>query len=46
MYLEENVAALNLTLSADMIKQIDDMAPVGFTLGTRYPEAMMGALSR
>jgi aryl-alcohol dehydrogenase-like predicted oxidoreductase len=45
-YLEENVAALNLTLSADMIKQIDDMAPIGFTLGTRYPEAMMGALNR
>ncbi len=46
MYLEENVAALNVTLTADMVKRIDDMAPVGFTLGTRYPEVMMGALNR
>lgn len=45
-YLEENVAVLNVTLTADMVKRIDDMAPVGFTLGTRYPEAMMGALNR
>jgi aryl-alcohol dehydrogenase-like predicted oxidoreductase len=46
MYLEENVAALNVTLTADMVKRIDEMAPLGFTLGTRYPEAMMGALNR
>jgi aryl-alcohol dehydrogenase-like predicted oxidoreductase len=46
VYLEENVAALNLTLSADMLKRIDEVAPVGFTLDTRYPEAMMGALNR
>lgn len=46
LYLEENVAALNVTLTADMVKRIDDMAPVGFTLGTRYPEMMMGALNR
>lgn len=46
MYLEENVAALNVTLTADFVKRIDDMAPVGFALGTRYPAAMMGALTR
>jgi aryl-alcohol dehydrogenase-like predicted oxidoreductase len=45
-HLEENVAALNLTLTAEMVKRTDAMAPVGFALGTRYPEAMMGALNR
>jgi aryl-alcohol dehydrogenase-like predicted oxidoreductase len=46
LYLEENVAALNVTLTADMVERIDALVPVGFTLGTRYPEAMMGALNR
>lgn len=46
MDLEENVAALDMTLNAEMVKRIDDMAPVGFTVGTRYPEVMMGALNR
>lgn len=46
IYLEENVAALSVRLTTDMVKRIDTMAPVDFTSGTRYPEAMMGALNR
>jgi len=46
IHLEENVVALSVRLTADMVKRIDAMAPVGFTAGTRYPEAMMGALNR
>jgi aryl-alcohol dehydrogenase-like predicted oxidoreductase len=45
-YLEENVAALNVTLTADLVKRIDALAPVGFPLGARYPAEMMGALNR
>ena len=45
-YLEENVAALNITLTADLVKRIDALVPVDFPLGTRYPTEMMGALHR
>jgi aryl-alcohol dehydrogenase-like predicted oxidoreductase len=40
-YLEENVAASNITLSAEDLARIDDVAPKGVAAGTRYPEAMM-----
>ena len=45
-YVEENVGALTVTLTADMVKRIEALVPVGFTLGTRYPAEMMGALHR
>jgi aryl-alcohol dehydrogenase-like predicted oxidoreductase len=45
-YLEENVAALNVTLRADVVQRLDALVPVGFPLGTRYPAEMMGALHR
>jgi aryl-alcohol dehydrogenase-like predicted oxidoreductase len=40
-YLEENVAASSIKLSADDLARIDDAAPKGVAAGTRYPEAMM-----
>ena len=40
-YLEENVAASDLALSADELARIEEVAPKGVASGTRYPEAMM-----
>ncbi len=37
-YLEENVAACDLTLSAEDLRRIDDAAPVGAAAGDRYPD--------
>jgi aryl-alcohol dehydrogenase-like predicted oxidoreductase len=40
-YLEENVGALSVTLSAGDIRRIDEVAPKGVASGPRYPETMM-----
>jgi len=40
-YLEENVAALNLKLSAGDLRRIDEAAPQGSAAGQRYPAHMM-----
>ena len=40
-YLEENVGASKIELSADDLAQLDELAPKGVAAGTRYPEAMM-----
>ncbi|NDQ57897.1 MAG: aldo/keto reductase [Acidipila sp.] len=45
-YLEENIGALQVTLTAADLKRIDEVAPKGSTAGARYPEAMMGAVNR
>jgi aryl-alcohol dehydrogenase-like predicted oxidoreductase len=45
-YLEENVAALNVTLTPDVMQRIEALVPVGFPLGTRYPAEMMETLNR
>ncbi|MGA9773477.1 MAG: aldo/keto reductase [Blastocatellia bacterium] len=45
-YLEENAAALDITLTEDDLRRIDEVAPKGVAAGTRYPEAMMGAVNR
>ena len=45
-YLEENLQAVGLTLSADETAQLEAAFPVGAASGTRYPETMMGSLSR
>lgn len=45
-YLEENAAALNVTLTTDMVKRIEALAPVGFPSGARYPTEMLGTLNR
>ena len=43
--LEENVGALDVTLSADDVKRIGDALPVGAAAGLRYPEAQMKGVS-
>jgi aryl-alcohol dehydrogenase-like predicted oxidoreductase len=45
-YLEENVSALDVTLTKDELASIDEAAPLGAATGDRYPSAMMGALRR
>lgn len=45
-YLEENVAALDIKLSADDLKRIDEVAPKGAASGGRYPAALMTSLNR
>jgi aryl-alcohol dehydrogenase-like predicted oxidoreductase len=40
-YLEENLDALNLELSDEDLRRIDEVAPQGVAAGMRYPEAMM-----
>ncbi len=44
-YLEENVAALDVRLTADDLARIDRNLPPGKAAGMRYPEAAMKALS-
>lgn len=45
-YLEENVAALDVSLSADELRRIDAVAPRGAASGLRYQASMMGLLNR
>ncbi|NKF23060.1 aldo/keto reductase [Solimonas marina] len=45
-YLDENLAALDIKLSADHLAAIDAVFPAGAAAGTRYPEAGMRALNR
>lgn len=43
-YLEENIAACEITLNSDELARIDQAFPDGHTKGDRYPSAMMPAL--
>ncbi len=45
-YLEDNLAAINIKLTADDLKRIDKVAPKGVAAGLRYPERAMAALDR
>ncbi len=45
-YLEENVRALEVELSAIDLKEIDEKLPVGITAGDRYPAEAMKAVNR
>ena len=40
-YLEENVKALDVRITAEDAHRIDEVAPAGVTAGTRYPEGGM-----
>jgi aryl-alcohol dehydrogenase-like predicted oxidoreductase len=40
-YLEENIGALNLELTANDLRRIDEVFPRDATAGARYPEHMM-----
>jgi aryl-alcohol dehydrogenase-like predicted oxidoreductase len=45
-YLEENLGALDVELTADDLARIDAVLPRGVAAGGRYPEAMMRAVAR
>ena len=45
-YLEENVAALEVEITPEDLRRIDEVAPKGAAAGTRYPEASMRAVNR
>jgi aryl-alcohol dehydrogenase-like predicted oxidoreductase len=40
-YLEENVAAIEVKLSADDLERVEEIFPTGAAAGDRYPESMM-----
>ncbi len=45
-YLEENVGALNVHLTADDLQRIAEVMPHGAATGLRYPETMMKMVGR
>lgn len=45
-YLEEDIGAVDIKLSNDDMKKLDEAAPVGFTMGPRYPQRSMSALNK
>jgi aryl-alcohol dehydrogenase-like predicted oxidoreductase len=45
-YLEENVGALNVKLTPEDLRRIDEVAPNGAAAGDRYPQAAMAAVNR
>ncbi len=45
-YLEENLGALEVTLSADELARLDALAPKGAAAGERYPTAIMAGVNR
>ena len=40
-YLEDNVAAIDMKLSADDVQRLEEIFPSGAAAGERYPEHMM-----
>lgn len=44
-YLEENVAALNVKLSAEDLRRLEEVAPKGAASGQRYPAHMMAMVN-
>ena len=45
-YLEQNVAAVDVTLSPAELTALASIFPTGATAGSRYPEAAMGLINR
>lgn len=45
-YLEENVGALNVELTVDDLRRIEEVFPSGAASGQRYPEHMMELVNR
>jgi aryl-alcohol dehydrogenase-like predicted oxidoreductase len=45
-FLRENLGALDVTLTAEDLRRIDEAAPKGAAAGDRYPAAMMGLVNR
>ncbi|TGE28344.1 aldo/keto reductase [Hymenobacter metallicola] len=44
-YLEENLGALQVQLSPEELRQLDEIAPKGVAAGQRYPEQMMRSVN-
>jgi len=44
-YLEENIAAADIKLSADDLAAIDEVAPKGVATGNRYPDEHMARVN-
>src|SRR5271170_8465099 len=44
-YLEENAGALDVTLTPEDLRRIDEVAPHGAASGARYPEHMMSLIN-
>jgi aryl-alcohol dehydrogenase-like predicted oxidoreductase len=44
-YLEENVAALDVSLTEEDLRRIDEIFPTGAAAGLRYPEHMMSIVN-
>lgn len=45
-YLQENIGALDVRLTEEELRRIEEVAPANAFVGSRYPEAMMKLLSR
>jgi aryl-alcohol dehydrogenase-like predicted oxidoreductase len=45
-YLEENVAALNVKLTKEDLRRIEEVFPPEAAAGNRYPEHMMALVER
>jgi aryl-alcohol dehydrogenase-like predicted oxidoreductase len=45
-YLEENVGALDVQLTPEDLRRINEIAPQGVAAGTRYPEGGMATVNR
>jgi len=45
-YLEENAAALDVAISPQECKRINEIAPKGVAAGKRYPESVMAGVNR
>ena len=45
-YLDENLAAANLRLSDEELREIDQVAPMGVAAGERYPAHVMSGVNR
>jgi len=45
-YLEDNAGALNVRLTAEDLRRIDEVFPSGVAAGSRYPEHMMSLVNR
>jgi aryl-alcohol dehydrogenase-like predicted oxidoreductase len=45
-YLEENIAAVNISLTPAELDEINEIAPKGAAAGMRYPENMMHTVNR
>jgi aryl-alcohol dehydrogenase-like predicted oxidoreductase len=46
IYLEENIGALSVNLTAEDLKRLDELIPKGAAAGTRYGEAMMTLIGK